>query len=174
MKVFSLHFTIIYHPKQIHYAYSKVTSRGRGEKNICPFSTQSLGDWLWTKKDVIPACRGRRGIWLFSPRREEDGPCTKKAIITAGCGKHGCARSVSYIFLWAFLLFTVLFYTYKVKAIPVQAWTGSEGSRRLKFSNFKATHEGGKVVSPAHCPPLPPRKCSWCSFLLEAEWTPGP
>ena len=33
---------------------------------------------------------------------------------------------------------------------------------------------GGKVVSPTHRPPLPPRKYSWYSFLLEAESTPGP
>ena len=32
----------------------------------------------------------------------------------------------------------------------------------------------GKVVSLTHRPPLPPRKCSWYSFLLEAESTPGP
>jgi len=35
-------------------------------------------------------------------------------------------------------------------------------------------HEGGKVVSPMHQLPLPPRKYSWYSFLLEAESTPGP
>jgi hypothetical protein len=37
----------------------------------------------------------------------------------------------------------------------------------------QSTHEGGKVVSPTHRPPLPPRKDSWYSFLLEAESTPG-
>ena len=35
----------------------------------------------------------------------------------------------------------------------------------------QSTHEGGKVVSPTHRPPLPPRKYSWYSFLLEAEST---
>jgi hypothetical protein len=44
---------------------------------------------------------------------------------------------------------------------------GSQMSRQ-------SAHEGGKVVSPTHRPPLPPRKYSWCSFLLEAESTPGP
>jgi hypothetical protein len=44
---------------------------------------------------------------------------------------------------------------------------GSQISRQL-------THEGGKVVSPTHRPPLPPRKYSWYSFLLEAESTPEP
>ena len=38
----------------------------------------------------------------------------------------------------------------------------------------KSAHEGGKVVSPTHRPPLPPRKYSWYPFLLEAESTPGP
>jgi hypothetical protein len=42
------------------------------------------------------------------------------------------------------------------KAISLQAWTGPEGSRR-------SAHEGGKVVSPTHRPPL---------LLLEAESAP--
>jgi hypothetical protein len=33
----------------------------------------------------------------------------------------------------------------------------------------QSAHEGGKVVSPTHRPPLPPRKYFWYSFLLEAE-----
>jgi len=45
--------------------------------------------------------------------------------------------------------------------------SGSQISRQL-------AHEGGKVVSPTHRPPLHPRKNSWYSFLLEAESTPGP
>jgi len=46
----------------------------------------------------------------------------------------------------------------KGKAIPLQAWTGPEGSRRMKVPDFMpiGTHEGGKVVSPTHPPPLPP------------------
>jgi len=38
----------------------------------------------------------------------------------------------------------------------------------------KSAYEGGKVVSPTHRPPLPRRKYSWYSFLLEAVSTPGP
>jgi len=40
------------------------------------------------------------------------------------------------------------------EAVPLHAWTGPDGFRRLKLSDFK-THEGGKV-SPTHRPPLPP------------------
>jgi len=42
------------------------------------------------------------------------------------------------------------------KAIPLEAWTGPEGSTRLRLPDFKTTaHEVGKVVSPTHRPPLP-------------------
>ena len=34
-------------------------------------------------------------------------------------------------------------------------------------------HKGGKVVSPIHWPPLPPRRYPWYTFLLEAESTLG-
>ena len=63
----------------------------------------------------------------------------------------------------------------KGKAVPLQAWTGPEGSRKLRFPDFMTTaKDGGKVVSLTHRPPLPARKYSWYSFLLEAESTPGP
>ena len=50
-----------------------------------------------------------------------------------------------------------------------------ECSRKLRYPEFMTTaHDGSKVVSLTHLPPLPTRKCSWYSFLLEAESTPGP
>ena len=45
----------------------------------------------------------------------------------------------------------------KGKAVPLQAWSGTEGSRKLRFPDFMATaQDGGKVVSLRHQPPLPP------------------
>jgi len=43
------------------------------------------------------------------------------------------------------------------------------------FQEVKVTmaQNGGKIVNFRHRPPLPPGKCSWYSFLLEAESTPG-
>jgi len=37
----------------------------------------------------------------------------------------------------------------------------------------QSAHEGVKIVSPKHRPPLSPRKYSWYSFLLEPVSTPG-
>jgi len=51
----------------------------------------------------------------------------------------------------------------KAKAVPLQAWTGPEGSRKLRLPDFVTMAQA-----------FTPRKYSWYSFLLEAELTPGP
>ena len=52
-----------------------------------------------------------------------------------------------------------LFILHKVKAkgksVPLQAWTGSEDSRKLRFPHFmKTAQDCGKVVSLTQRPPL--------------------
>ena len=45
----------------------------------------------------------------------------------------------------------------KGQAVPLQAWSGPEGSRKLRFPDLMTTaQDGGKVVSLTHRPPLPP------------------
>ena len=45
----------------------------------------------------------------------------------------------------------------KGKAVPLQAWSGPEGSRKLRFPDYVTmAQESGKVVSLTHRPPLPP------------------
>ena len=45
----------------------------------------------------------------------------------------------------------------KGKTVLLQAWSGPEGSRKLRFPDFMTTaQDGGKVVSITHRPPLPP------------------
>jgi len=45
----------------------------------------------------------------------------------------------------------------KGKAVALQSWSGPEGSRKLRSPDFMtAAQNGGKVVSLAHRPPLPP------------------
>jgi hypothetical protein len=44
----------------------------------------------------------------------------------------------------------------KGKAVPLQAWSGPEGSRKLGFPDFMTkAQEGSKTVSLTHRPPLP-------------------
>ena len=44
-----------------------------------------------------------------------------------------------------------------IKAVPLQAWSGPEGSGKLRFPGFMTTvQDSGKVVSLTHRPPLPP------------------
>ena len=45
----------------------------------------------------------------------------------------------------------------KGKAVPLQAWTDPEGSRKFRFPDYVTmVHDGGKIVSLRHRPPLPP------------------
>jgi len=56
----------------------------------------------------------------------------------------------------------------KGKAVQLQAWSGPEGSRRLRFPDFMTTaQEGGKVVSHTHRPRLPPGNPPDTHFLSE-------
>jgi hypothetical protein len=62
-----------------------------------------------------------------------------------------------------------------MKALPVQARTDPEVSKRLRLPNFMTIStqrwQGCQPYTPdAFCP----KKYSWYSFLLEALLTPGP
>jgi hypothetical protein len=53
----------------------------------------------------------------------------------------------------------------KGKAVPLQAWSGPEGPRKLRFPDYMTTaQDGGKVVSLTHRPPLPPRNAPGAHF----------
>ena len=46
------------------------------------------------------------------------------------------------------------------KAVPLQAWSGPEGSRKLRFPDYMTTAQDcGKAVSLTHRPPLRPGNC---------------
>jgi hypothetical protein len=53
------------------------------------------------------------------------------------------------------------------QALSIPRGRGSQISKQ-------SAHEDGKYVISLHRPPLPLRKYSWYSFLLEAELTLGP
>jgi len=65
-------------------------------------------------------------------------------------------------------VFIHLLPTYKGEAVPLQAWTGPEGSRKLTFLDFMTTtQDGGKVVSLTHQPPLPPGNAPGTHLVLK-------
>jgi len=55
----------------------------------------------------------------------------------------------------------------KGKAVPLQAWSGPEGSRKVRFPDFVTTaQDGGKVVHLRHRPPLPRGNAPVTHFCL--------
>ena len=53
----------------------------------------------------------------------------------------------------------------KGKAVPLEAWTSPEGSRKLRFPDFVTTaQDGGKVVSLTRRPPLLPENAPGTHF----------
>jgi hypothetical protein len=53
----------------------------------------------------------------------------------------------------------------KGKAVPLQAWSNPEGSRKLRFPDLMTmAQDGGKVVSLTHRPPLLPENTPGTHF----------
>jgi len=70
-------------------------------------------------------------------------------VLTVCClSEHCIARSIRVIIIIIIII--------KGKAVPLQARSGPEGSRKLRFPDFMTkAQDGGKVVSLTHRPPLP-------------------
>jgi hypothetical protein len=62
----------------------------------------------------------------------------------------------------------------KGKAVPLQAWSGPEGSRKLRFLDFMTTAQDGcKIVSLTHRPPLPPENTPGTHFCYKPSRPQG-
>ena len=68
-----------------------------------------------------------------------------------------------YLYIYIYVSISIYIYIYiyiykgKCKAVPLQAWSGPEGCRKLRFPDFMTTaQDGGKVVSLTNRPTLPP------------------
>ena len=62
----------------------------------------------------------------------------------------------------------------KGKSVPLKSWSGSEGSRKVRFPDLWQLHRMVVGCEPYVPAAFTPRKYSWYPFLLEAESTPGP
>jgi len=120
-----------------------------------------LGEW---KQFVLP--KHQHGLLPHDAKHS-------KTRTTWTLSHRECLKSAARnILLVGFFLPSVKF---NVKAIPLQASTSPEDSRRLRLQiRWQSADESRKFVIPTHRPPLPFKKYSWYSFLLEAESTPGP
>jgi len=90
--------------------------------------------------------------------------CTKLLISTF--------KVIRVLTQWNFCVFkNVHFHHQGVKqSVPLQAWNGLEGSRKLRFPDYMTVTQDG--CQPYATAAFTPRKCSLYSFLLEAESTP--
>jgi hypothetical protein len=81
-------------------------------------------------------------------------PKFQKNIVSLSSSFQDSKRSD--VFHYAILL-GLLLLILKCKAVPLQAWSGPGGSRKLRFPDCMTTaQDGGKVVSLTHRPPLLP------------------
>jgi hypothetical protein len=55
----------------------------------------------------------------------------------------------------------------KGKAVPLQAWSGPEVSRKLRFQDYMTTAQNGGKVSPTHRPPLLPGNAPGTHFWVD-------
>jgi len=105
----------------------------------------------WLARGTGEYCIMRRFIWVNNFRLVKS-----RWVRWAGHVAHGRKNTNWWIIqIMGCSLFTCLHV--EGKAVPLQAWSGPEGSRKLRFPDFVTTaQDGGEVVSLTHRPPLPP------------------
>jgi hypothetical protein len=67
-----------------------------------------------------------------------------------------CVCVYVYVYIYTHTHTYIYIYIYIGKAVPLKAWSGPEGSRKLRFPDFMTTAQDGDKVSLTHWPPLPP------------------
>ena len=62
----------------------------------------------------------------------------------------------------------------KGKAVPLEAWSAPEGSRKLRYTDYKRTaQDGGKIVSLTYRPHSPPGNAPGTHFCYRLCWPQG-
>jgi hypothetical protein len=127
--------------------------------------------------ELFLLCRIYGGIWICISYRFVRRFVLARSVVVDGF-------TAACLFWCLCFVCSIIFTGLYIKVLPyVAEAVFSVGSKRDSCYieggwgsqiSWQSVHEGGKVVSPTRRPPLPPRKYSWYSFLLEAESTPGP
>jgi hypothetical protein len=69
--------------------------------------------------------------------------------------------------------FTLEYGKGKGKAVPLQAWRGPEGSRKLRFPDYMTTEQDGGNVSLTYRPSLPPGNAPGTHFCYRLSRPQG-
>jgi hypothetical protein len=84
---------------------------------------------------------------------------TKIAVLYIGRKYAHDRRGIKFHTIYSMCIYIYIYKTglvYIYKAVPLQARSGPEGSRKLRFPDYmKTAQDGGQVVSLTHRPPFP-------------------
>jgi len=86
---------------------------------------------------------------------------------------NGRRREQSWNLHWPSIVY-VAHCPWSLLSVPLQAWSGPEGSRNLRLPDFMTpAQDGGKVVSLTHRPPLPPGNAPGTHFCYRMSRPQG-
>ena len=115
------------------------------------------GGWCVRLTTLQPSCAECLEIWEPQPPgtlRACPGIALPFCVCVCVCV---CVRARVCAVFTTVLWFSQLLCKCKGKVALFQAWSGPEGSMKLRFPDFVTmAQDGGKVVSLTHRPPLPP------------------
>ena len=94
----------------------------------------------------------KSGLWKLA--RTKNDKCSVRIFLSH---RHRVFSTIPYYMRLALHILRLYVVSLgKGKGIQLQAWSGPEGSRKLRFPDYVTTAQnGGKFVSPTQRPPLP-------------------
>ena len=122
-----------------------------------------------TTTNVIERFFSNFGLCFNLPEMEI---CCLHQYVTSFCNvsKFTQTHTHTHIYIYIYIYICI----YKGKAVPLQAWSGPEGSRKLRFPDFMTRHRMVIRLSVLRTGRLYPQEMVLVLISFEAESTPGP
>jgi hypothetical protein len=111
-------------------------------------------------------------IWTVETYEDKNEKCSVRIFLSH---RHRIFSTISYYMRLAVHILRLYVVSLgKGKAVPLQACSGPEGSRKLRFPDYMTTaQDGGKVVSPTQRPPLSPGNAPGTHFCYRLSRPQG-